>query len=418
MKNKFIDNRGTLIFPIKNSDYTVNECTVSINNKNIFRGIHINQFDKLVTCVSGKILDIIINFNETEPDYLVPRYYTLDPNTDLFEVFVKKNHGHAFLSLEDNSIIVYHFNGNFTDNGTRHIHWKDPWINMNLPIKNPILSEKDNINNFIKPIDYIIFGSKGYLGSNIIRYLKLENKNYLECFLRLEQIEKIKEYLELYKPKYVINCAGLTGTPNIFWCDEHKTETIETNITFQLTLAKNCKDNNIHLTVFGSGGIFKNDKFYSEEDEGNFRDNFYGESRIYLENIIKNYPNVLYLRINYPISYISNPKNLLTKLLSYNSIDDIDLSITYIDNLFPILFKMIEYNELGICNFVNSEIIRLSSIIKIYNSGIKDNSKVIFNKNKINRSFSHLNCDKINKYNPLNINDAIIECCEKYINIL
>ena len=162
MNNSFIDKRGKLLFAIKNTnndnDHDSNnekikftECTVSINKKNVFRGIHINQFDKLVTCVSGKILDIIINFNETDDDYLIPKYFLLDPVTDIFQFLVKKNYGHSFLSLEDNSILVYHFNGSFKDEETRHIHYLDPFINMQLPIdaNQLILSDKDNIKNFV-----------------------------------------------------------------------------------------------------------------------------------------------------------------------------------------------------------------------------------------------------------------------------
>ena len=413
MNNSFIDKRGKLLFPIKNNNYNFNECTISINYKNVFRGIHINQFDKLVTCVSGKILDIIINFNENDEDYLIPKYYNLDPNTDIFEILVKKNHGHCFLSLEDNSILVYHFNGNFSDGETKHIHYLDPFINIVLPINNPIISDKDNIKNFVKKIDYVVFGFNGFLGSNIVKYLKLENKNFISCNLRLEQVEQISIFLNIYTPKYVINCAGLTGTPNIFWCDEHKVETVETNITYQLTLAKLCKEKNIHLTVFGSGGIFKNDKFYSEEDSGNFIDNFYSEARIYLENIIKNYNNVLYLRVNYPISSQKSDKNLLTKLLTYKNIESIELSITYIDNLFPILFRMIEKIENGICNFVNPGSIQLPKILEIYNNHKSHDFNItIVSNNK--RSLSLLECNKLNKYNPLDINNAINECCEKY----
>ena len=419
MNNYFIDKRGKLLFPIKNNNYNFNECTISINHKNVLRGIHINNFDKLVTCVSGKVLDIIINFNKDDDDYLIPKYYYLDPNTDLFQIFINKNHGHCFLSLEDNSILVYHFNGNFIDDDTKHIHYLDPTININLPIKNPIISDKDNIKNFIKNIDYVIFGHNGFIGSNIIKYLKNENKNFITCNLRLQETEKIIQFLDFYTPKYAINCAGITGTPNIFWCDEHKIETIENNITYQLTLAKICLDKKIHLTIFGSGGIFKNDKFYSEEEEGNYFNNFYSESRIYLENIIKHYNNVLYLRMNYPISILSSDKNLLTKLLIYKNIDSVEISITYIDDLFPILFKMIENNDIGICNFTNPGSIKLLDILNIYNN-ISNNIhefNIINNLSSNNRSLSLLKCNKLCKYNPLDINDAVKICCTKYIEI-
>jgi dTDP-4-dehydrorhamnose 3,5-epimerase-like enzyme/dTDP-4-dehydrorhamnose reductase len=420
MNLKFKDNRGELFFPFKkNSDFK--QCTVSCNKKNVFRGIHINNFEKLVTCIQGKILDIVINFDSNSEDYLVPKYYELDPLTDNFQILVPKNYGHAFLSLEENSIIVYHLSGEYTDIDTHHIHFLDPSIRINLPVSKDqlIISDKDNIYHFVKPIDYIIFGSKGFLGSNIINILKEQNKNFITSDLRLNEVEKIKEILTIYSPKYVINCAGLTGVPNIFWCDQHKTETIETNITHQLTLAHICKELNIHLTIFGSAGIFNNDKIYNEDDNGNNFNNFYSECKIYLENIVKNYNNILYLRINYPISDKPSNKNLLTKLLNYKTIDPCEISITYIDNLFPILLQMIENNEIGICNFTNPGHINLAEIIKIYNlissgsNNIQINKE--FNVKETKRSLSRLETNKLNNYNPLNIDKSIEICIKNYI---
>ena len=432
MNNSFIDKRGKLLFTIKNNnnnndddgtgDFKFTECTASINKKYVFRGIHVNQFDKLVTCVGGKILDIIINFNETDDDYLIPKYFLLDPTTDVFQILVKKNYGHSFLSLEDNSILVYHFNGIFKDEETKHIHYLDPFINMQLPIdaNQLILSDKDNIKHFVNNIDYAIFGSTGFLGSNIVEKLKLKNKKFITCSLRLQNIIEISEFLDIYKPKYVINCAGLTGSPNIFWCDENKIETIESNVTYQLTLAKLCFDKGIHLTCFGSGGIFESDKFYSEEEEGNYKKNFYSESRIYLENIIKNYSNVLYLRINYPMSSNKSNKNLLTKLLTYKNIEQVELSITCIDDLFIILFEMIENNENGVCNFVNPGSIKLFEILEIYNT-YNDKNPHTFNivetnntSSGNNRSYSRLNTNMLNKYNPKDIKNALEICCKNY----
>jgi 3,5-epimerase/4-reductase len=423
MNKAYLDNRGKLFFPVKNQVFK--QCTVSINKQFVFRGIHINNFSKLVTCIQGKILDIIINFDKTAEDYLVPKYYYLDPNTDLFEILIPKGYGHAFLSLESESILIYHLEGEFIDNETVHIHYLDPFINITLPPNinkdNLIISEKDNIKHFVKPIDYIIFGPNGFLGSNIVSLLKANGANFITSNLRLHELDKIRELFLLYNPKYVINCAGITGSPNIFWCDDHTTETIEHNITYQLTMAAICKEYNIHLTIFGSGGIFINDgKVYGESDIGNNYTNYYGECRILLESMVKQYNNVLYLRINYPISSKLSNKNLLTKLLSYKSIDNVEISITCIDNLFPILFKMIEANENGVCNFTNPGHINLSDIINIYNS-VTDNCKInpvinpVTNPVTNKRSFAKLYSDKLIKYGPLDINTAIKECCEKYI---
>lgn len=423
MNITYLDNRGKLFFPVKNQIFK--QCTVSVNKKFVFRGIHINKFAKLVTCIQGKILDIIINFDNTATDYLVPKYYYLDSNTDLFEILVPKGYGHAFLSLEPDSILVYHLEDEFIDNETTHIHYLDPFINIILPPQvnkhTIILSEKDDIKHFVRPIDYIVFGPNGFLGRNIVSLLEKEDKHFITTNLRLNELEKIRELFELYKPQYVINCAGITGTPNIFWCDEHQTETIENNITYQLTMAAICKEYGIHLTIFGSGGIFNNepDRVYLETDLGNNFSNYYGECRILLETISKHYNNVLYLRINYPISSKPSNKNLLTKLLGYKTIDEVELSITYVDNLFPILFKMVEENETGICNFTNPGQIKLVDIINIYNEVTKSQINVEINTyNQIvtnKRSFARLHSDKLTKYEPLDVNSAINECCKKYI---
>lgn len=419
MDLKFTDNRGTLFFPVKNN-FTSKQTTISCNKKNVFRGIHIHDFEKLVTCVQGKVLDIIINFDKNSEDYLKPKYYELDPLTENFQILVPKNYGHAFLSLEENSIIVYNLAGEFTLENTKHIHFLDPYININLPIiqENLIVSDKDLIKNFFNPIDYIVFGSNGFLGSNIIDVLKMQDKKFITSNVRLNEISKIEALIKTYTPKYIINCAGITGIPNIFWCEDNKIETIETNITHQLTLASLCKKNNIHLTVFGSGAIFQDDKIYSESDIGNNDDNFYSECRIALEQLIKNYDNTLYLRINYPICDTKNNKNLLTKLLKYKSIDNCEISITYINDLFPILTQMIENNENGVCNFTNPGYISLFNIIDTYVNFSKIDKEIIVSSNsdqKNKRSLSRLETSKINKYNPLNITDAIEKCVKKYI---
>lgn len=410
---KFEDGRGILFFPIKNNEFVSKETTISINHKNVFRGIHINNFKKLVTCVQGKILDIIINFNPEAEDYLIPQYFNLDPSTDFFQLLIPENYGHAFLSLEDNSILVYNFSEIFQT--ARHINYLDPFINLKFSehdISNLIISEKDLEKNFVKPIDYVIFGSKGYIGSVITNYLKLFNKNFIISDLRLEERESIEHFLEYYNPKYVINAAGLTGSPNIFWCDSHREETIQTNVICQISMMNICKKLGIKVVIIGSGAIFDDEKFYDENDEGNFTDNFYAESRILLEKLVKNYDNYLYLRINCPISNNSNPKNLITKLLLYKTVNDCELSITYLDDLIPILFEMIENHETGICNFTNPGTITLNTICQIFEKIDYQLMPKIYDK----RSNPKLKVEKILKYNPMRIENALINCKTYYKN--
>ena len=416
--DSYKDNRGELLFPIKNSNFVSVECTVSKNKKNVFRGLHCNSFSKLVTCIQGSILDIIVNLDKNADNYLIPQYFNLSSyNSSSNQIIVPPNYAHGFLTLEEDTTIIYHFSDKFNPEETIHINYLDPYINIELPFNiQPILSDKDNIKNFIKPTDYLILGSNGYLGNHIMNVLKTQGKNIIVINDRLSDIHTIKKKLSLYRPKYVINAAGLTGTPNIDWCDTNKEETIETNITYQLTLCHICKELNIHLTIFGSGGIFNTSGIKTESDSGEYYGKFYSESRIYLENIVKHYSNVLYLRINYPISSCSNSKNLLIKLASFTKISNTNLSITCVDTLFPLLSNIIENKEIGIMNFVTPGVINLIDIKNKYNT--LNNNPNIFEIVESNERPCPILCTKkIEKYNPLNIYHSIELIIKKHLCI-
>ena len=42
------------------------------------------------------------------------------------------------------------------------------------------------------------------------------------------------------QPDIVINCAGKTGHPNVDWCEDHKMETLRSNVTGPLVLLEEC----------------------------------------------------------------------------------------------------------------------------------------------------------------------------------
>ncbi len=397
--NLYKDDRGKLLFLIKDDNFHSVESTVSINKKNVFRGLHVNRFSKLVSCIQGSILDIIVDMRIDSKDYLKPKYFNLSSSSDNDNIIVPPNYAHGFLTLEENTIIVYNFSDKFIQEETIHIHYNDPYIKLQLP-KNIdfIISEKDNLRNFVKPIDYAILGSGGYLG-NYITTILIKTKNVITLDNRLSDVSGIKNNLILYSPKYVINAAGIS---NPDWCDTNKEKTIETNVTYQLTLCHLCRELGIHLTLFGTGGIFNKNTIYSDDDSGDYYEKFYSESRIYLEKLIISYKNVLYLRINYPISSCSNPKNLLVKLINFTKISNSTISITCVDTLFPLLPNIIENREFGIINFVNPGTISLVDIKEEYNTinNISKNYEIV----DINyKPAIILNTSKIEKYNPENI---------------
>jgi dTDP-4-dehydrorhamnose 3,5-epimerase len=157
--NKYHDNRGFFVEKfnrniyksvtdtgietvLQNCPYWVQE-NYSVSHKNVLRGIHF-QYEKpqakLVHCLYGKILDIIVDLRRSSPNFGKHIKYYLDDNQILY---VPIGFGHGFLSLKDNSIVEYKCSEYYSPEDSYTILWNDKILSINWEIDNPILSEKD-----------------------------------------------------------------------------------------------------------------------------------------------------------------------------------------------------------------------------------------------------------------------------------
>ena len=118
----------------------------SYNKKHVLRGFHQQEkpFEqaKLVQCVHGEIFDVIVDTRIESPSYSKWYGVKLNPKSK-HALYIPKGCAHAFLSLKENSIVSYLIDGEFKKNYSSSFFWRDPMLNINWPIDNPILSEKD-----------------------------------------------------------------------------------------------------------------------------------------------------------------------------------------------------------------------------------------------------------------------------------
>lgn len=356
----FSDSRGEMKFIDFVSSITGIhvEQFISTNKKNVFRGIHISPYGKFITCLQGAIIDYCIDIVSTP---IVVSKIELKEND---RIYIPAGQGHAFIVLEDDTKILYQLEGRFDPLLERNVNCHDPFINLQLP-SDIIVSQKDRDAPFLKPIDYLIIGSTGFLGKATVK--SLVNKNWIALNLRLEETEKIKNKLELYKPKYVICCAGISGKPTISWCDTNQEITTYTNLTLQLSLAHLCYSLNIHLTIYGSGLVYDESGTFTELSPCS-SESHYSFTRILLEAALVPYlSHVLYLRIIYPISADQNPKCFLSKMKErIQTVHNKSISITVIPSLFPLIPIIIEKGTVGIFNFVNTGSICLEELVRYY----------------------------------------------------
>ena len=126
-------------------------------------------------------------------------------------------------------------------------------------------------------------------------------------------------------------------------------ETIRANVLGMLNLADICNTAGIHLTTYATGCIFHYDdafpegsgKGFKESDKPNFTGSYYSYTKAMVESLLKEYPNVLVLRVRMPIvGDLVYPRNFVAKILRYEKIVNIPNSMTVLPELLPMSIEM------------------------------------------------------------------------------
>ena len=191
---------------------------------------------------------------------------------------------------------------------------------------------------------YLVFGASGWIGGKLMKVIRQQGHVAIAAQSRLQNRQDIEKEIGEIKPDFVINAAGVIGSPNVDWCEDHKQEVIRSNIIGALTLADVCYLNGIHMTNFGTGCLYEYDaehpmysgKGFTEDDKPNFDGSFYSKTKAYLDSMLRVYPNVLNLRLRMPISDDLSERSLITKISRYQKVINIPNSMTILTDLLPI----------------------------------------------------------------------------------
>ncbi|KAG5391941.1 hypothetical protein IGI04_021904 [Brassica rapa subsp. trilocularis] len=209
---------------------------------------------------------------------------------------------------------------------------RDPTVSSYYsPVKSTITTERmgAEANGSSSSLNFLIYGRTGWIGGILGKLCEAQGISYTYGSGRLEDRRSLVADLDSVKPSHVFNAAGVTGRPNVDWCESHKVETIRTNVVGTLTLADVCRERGLVLINYATGCIFEYDSGhplgsglgFKEEDTPNFTGSFYSKTKAMVEELLKNYENVCTLRVRMPISSdLSNPRNFITKITRHNEI--------------------------------------------------------------------------------------------------
>jgi len=283
----------------------------------------------------------------------------------------------------------------------------------------------------------LIYGSKGWIGNQVIELLNKMNIFYIVGEQRAEDIKELEKEIQETQPTHVMSFIGRTHgkiddkeytTIDYLEQPGKIKENVRDNLYSPITLAILCKKYDIHYTYLGTGCIFEFDEDHPFGEEVNgFREssvpNFFGSGysivKGYTDRLMHLFDNVLNIRIRMPITSDKNPRNFITKITTYQKVCSVPNSMTVLPELLPMMIDMAKNKVNGTVNLTNPGLISHNEILEMYKEIVDPNftwnNFTVEEQNEIlaaGRSNNYLNTEKLEYLYPnvLNIKDSIRQC--------
>lgn len=116
---------------------------ISVSSKNVLRGFHGDlKTTKMISCLLGRFYMVVVNCDKDSAQFGQWQAFTLTEK-NRFQVLVPPKHGLGHLALTER--IIFHYKqSTYYDPASQFTYcWNDPQLNVWWPIKNPILSQRD-----------------------------------------------------------------------------------------------------------------------------------------------------------------------------------------------------------------------------------------------------------------------------------
>lgn len=112
------------------------------------RGLHFQKPPhgqaKVVTCVHGRVWDVIADLRPNSSTYLCWASNELYASSGR-AVYIPAGFAHGFLTLTEYAVVAYLIDGDYIPESSGTIRWNDPVLGINWPTNDPILSERDRL---------------------------------------------------------------------------------------------------------------------------------------------------------------------------------------------------------------------------------------------------------------------------------
>jgi dTDP-4-dehydrorhamnose 3,5-epimerase len=146
----FEDFRGTYVelFNLREYHEAGVQCEfvqddISTSSRHVLRGIHGDaETYKLVSCLYGRFYLVVVNNDPTSSQYRRWEAFTLSDQNRL-QVLIPPKFGNGHVVLSEQAVFHYKQSTYYNRAGQFTLAWNDPSLKIWWPIKNPLVSQRD-----------------------------------------------------------------------------------------------------------------------------------------------------------------------------------------------------------------------------------------------------------------------------------
>lgn len=151
----YYDERGYFVRLFCDEEFkaiSFNKNFVQINHSSnkhqyTFRGFHyqVPPFSetKLIRCVSGRLIDYIIDLRKNSPTYLQSYSVELSEENSKM-ILIPDGFAHGYLTLENNTSLIYFHTEFFKPGYYDGFRYSDPQLEIKLPVAPKVISTRDS----------------------------------------------------------------------------------------------------------------------------------------------------------------------------------------------------------------------------------------------------------------------------------
>ncbi len=121
----------------------------SMSQKDVVRGLHFQlppySQGKLIRVIQGEVMDVAVDLRKNSPTY--GKHYSIVLSSENKLMFyIPEGFAHGFKTMKDNTIFSYKCTNLYNKASESGIIWNDDSLQIDWNIENPILSDKDKVN--------------------------------------------------------------------------------------------------------------------------------------------------------------------------------------------------------------------------------------------------------------------------------